>query len=79
MHTIKGSSAMMGFDSLTTVAHKVEDLFYFVREHGIKHEHNEKLIELTFEFTDFVKGEVIKIEEGRELENNTKPFENEIA
>jgi len=28
MHTIKGSSAMMEFDSLATVAHRIEDLFF---------------------------------------------------
>lgn len=28
MHTIKGSSAMMQFNSLMTVSHRVEDLFY---------------------------------------------------
>lgn len=27
MHTIKGSSAMMGYDSLTKLTHSVEDVF----------------------------------------------------
>lgn len=29
MHTIKGSSAMMMFDNISSLAHTVEDLFYF--------------------------------------------------
>ena len=32
MHTFKGSSAMMEFNSLMTVAHRVEDLFFIIRE-----------------------------------------------
>ena len=28
MHTIKGSSAMMGFDNLSVLAHKAEDMFF---------------------------------------------------
>ena len=31
MHTIKGSSAMMEFDSLATVAHRIEDMFFIIR------------------------------------------------
>ena len=32
MHTIKGSSAMMEFNALMTVAHRIEDLFFLIRE-----------------------------------------------
>jgi len=35
MHTIKGSSAMMEFSSLMTVAHRIEDLFFVIREKTI--------------------------------------------
>ena len=34
MHTIKGSSAMMEFDSLSTIAHHIEDLFFYIRDKG---------------------------------------------
>ena len=36
MHTIKGSSAMMEFDSLATVAHRIEDLFFIIRENSME-------------------------------------------
>ena len=36
MHTIKGSSAMMEYNSLMTVAHRVEDLFFIVREKSME-------------------------------------------
>ena len=32
MHTIKGSSAMMEYSSLMTIAHRAEDLFAIVRD-----------------------------------------------
>ena len=32
MHTIKGSSGIMMFDNITAIAHKLEDVFYFLRE-----------------------------------------------
>ena len=32
MHTIKGSSAMMEFDTLATVSHRIEDMFFLIRE-----------------------------------------------
>ena len=32
MHTVKGSSAMMEFSGLMTVAHRIEDLFFIIRE-----------------------------------------------
>ena len=36
MHTIKGSSAMMEFDSLMTTSHKLEDLFFLIRDRGVR-------------------------------------------
>ena len=32
MHTIKGSSAMMEFNGISTLAHAVEDVFFIIRE-----------------------------------------------
>ncbi len=79
MHTIKGSSAMMQFNSIMTISHKVEDLFYYIRENGVNHRYNEQLVNLVFKFTDFIKGEITKIEEGQELEENLEAFESEIT
>lgn len=78
MHTIKGSSAMMQFDSIATVTHKMEDLFYFVREHGISSEYNEPLTDLMFKSSDFLKTEVEKIENNEPLITNIGSLEEEI-
>lgn len=51
MHTIKGSSAMMEFGSLASVAHHIEDLFFYIRDKGIDSlspEHKKELFNLMF-------------------------------
>ncbi|MDW5300029.1 MAG: chemotaxis protein CheA [Sedimentibacter sp.] len=78
MHTIKGSSAMMQFNSIMIISHKIEDLFYYIRENGIDYKYNEELVNLVFKFTDFIKAEISKIEEGESLEENLEFFEAEI-
>lgn len=78
MHTIKGSSAMMQFDSVATVTHKMEDLFYYVREHGISVEYNGPLTDLMFKSSDFLKTEVEKIENNEPLITNIGSLEQEI-
>ncbi len=78
MHTIKGSSAMMQFNSIMTISHKLEDLFYYIRENGIKNEFNEELVTLVFKFTDFIKDEIAKIERGESLTEDFSILEKEI-
>ncbi|MCI1954992.1 MAG: chemotaxis protein CheA [Oscillospiraceae bacterium] len=78
MHTIKGSSAMMQFNSLTVIAHKMEDLFSFVREKGVAKEYIEDLIDLMFRSSDFLKAETEKVRGGQPLTTNIGTFEQEI-
>ncbi len=78
MHTIKGSSAMMQFNSLMTISHKVEDLFYFVRENGIDGQYNNELFDLMFKSGDFIKSEVSKVENNEPLTTDIGTFEQEI-
>ncbi len=81
MHTIKGSSAMMEFSSLMTIAHRIEDLFFFVRENGIESlSSNDKseLFNLTFKSTDVLRGEVEKLENNEPLTTNIDNITSEI-
>ncbi|TQI65478.1 chemotaxis protein CheA [Clostridium sp. KNHs216] len=78
MHTIKGSSAMMQFNSLMTISHKAEDLFYYVRENGIDEKHNAELFELMFRSSDFIKDEISKVENNEPLTTDIGTFEQEI-
>lgn len=73
MHTIKGSSAMMEFTSISVIAHKMEDLFFFIRDKGIDSlDATEKrdLFNLLFRSEDNLRSEMSKVENGEPLEEN---------
>ncbi len=64
MHTIKGSSAMMGFDAITALAHAVEDLFSKIREQLPPEAEWAQIFDVVLRAIDFFKGEMEKIESG---------------
>ena len=63
MHTIKGSSAMMGLENMSTLAHSIEDMFYILREEKPVINSIEKLYDLVFAASDLLKAEVDLIQE----------------
>ncbi|NJD01916.1 MAG: chemotaxis protein CheA [Ruminiclostridium sp.] len=64
MHTIKGSAAMMMFDNITSLAHAIEDLFYFIREEKPRDIDCSALSDLILQDVDFLKVEIEKIKNG---------------
>ena len=73
MHTIKGSSAMMEYSSMMTIAHRAEDLFSIIREKGmdiVPESSRPDLFELLFQTIDFFRQEVGRIEDGQPLTDN---------
>lgn len=70
MHTIKGSSAMMMFNAIATLAHTIEDLFFFLREQKPLHVDYSSLSDLILEGVDFIKIEVEKIKNGDNADGN---------
>ncbi|MBO4808595.1 MAG: Hpt domain-containing protein [Lachnospiraceae bacterium] len=64
MHTIKGSSGVMMFDEITAVAHKLEDVFYYLRESKPSNVPHLELVELVLAVTDFISGEMDKLSAG---------------
>lgn len=59
MHTIKSSSAMMGLQELSSMAHKLEDLFAYYRETYGKIEKAEpELYDLLFAASDYIEAEL---------------------
>lgn len=59
MHTIKGSSAMMGLDEIANLAHYVEDMFFIIRENNDAMEaHSDAVFELTLQCSDYFKHEM---------------------
>lgn len=85
MHTIKGSSAMMEFSSLMKIAHKIEDLFFLIRENGVDTfdtvcnaaEHHE-LFDLVFNSIDFMRSEIEKVENAEPLTDNIDSYLEKI-
>lgn len=66
MHTIKGSSGVMMYDNIMKVSHKLEDIFYFLRENIGVDEQHDQLIDIIFQVLDFINGEMDKIREGND-------------
>lgn len=59
MHTIKGSSAMMGAENMATLSHRVEDLFFLIREEPSRLEPRiSHIFDLLFRVSDFLKAEI---------------------
>lgn len=81
MHTIKGSSAMMEFNSISTIAHHIEDVFFYIRDKGIETldpEHKKELFNLMFRSEDYLRSEIEKVEQGVPLSTDIDTFSNEI-
>ncbi|MFC5471732.1 chemotaxis protein CheW [Cohnella suwonensis] len=64
MHTLKGSSAMMGFAGISSLAHLVEDLFACLRDEKPQNVEFASLFDLILDSLDFIKVEVHKIKNG---------------
>lgn len=64
MHTIKGSSGIMMFDNITHVSHKLEDVFYYLRESKPENVPHLELVEHVLEVEDFISNEMDKIRNG---------------
>lgn len=63
MHTIKGSSAMMGLENMSTLGHSIEDMFFVLRENKELAKNISHLYELVFEASDLLKAELEMIQE----------------
>ncbi len=62
MHTIKGSSAMMGMEAMSNLAHHVEDMFFLVRENPkCIGGNSESVFDLVFQSSDSFKREIESI------------------
>ena len=64
MHTIKGSSGIMMFDNITAISHKLEDVFYFLRESHPENVPHVELVAHVLDVADFITNEMDKIREG---------------
>ncbi len=66
MHTIKGSSGIMMFDNIMKLAHKLEDVFFYIRESHPDNVPHLELVEKILAVSDFLREEFDNIKEGGE-------------
>lgn len=78
MHTIKGSSAMMEFDTIAHVSHKLEDLFFVVRDNGINESYFDELLDLVLSVSDFLKDEINKVQQNQALSAGNEILTDQI-
>ncbi len=76
MHTIKGSSAMMGLENMSKLAHAIEDMFYVIREDNPVITSMETLYDIVFNASDLMKAEIELIQED---EYNPTDFSEQIT
>lgn len=70
MHTIKGSSGIMMFDEITAVAHKLEDVFYYLRESHPDNVPHLELVDHVLEVADFITAEMEKLQDGESADGD---------
>jgi len=63
LHTVKGSSAMMNFDSIASLSHALEDLFDYLRGHEARSKDYRHISDLVFSSLDMLRSELGKVQE----------------
>lgn len=71
MHTIKGSSGIMMFENITAVSHKLEDIFYYLRESHPQNVPHLELVDHVLNVADFISNEMQKIQNGESADGDT--------
>lgn len=70
MHTIKGSAAMMMYDGISSIAHAIEDLFFYIRESKPTNLEHATICDIVLSGIDFIKNEIEKIQQDQEPDGN---------
>lgn len=78
MHTIKGSSGIMMYENITKISHKLEDVFYYLRESHPENVPHLELVDHVLNVSDFITGELNKIKEGETPDGDESKIVSEI-
>ena len=70
IHTIKGISAMMMYDEITKISHKLEDVLGCLRESETVQYESADLMEQILKVTNFINDEMNKIANGENADGN---------
>jgi two-component system chemotaxis sensor kinase CheA len=79
-HTIKGSAAMMSFNTISTLAHSVEDVFFILRENpsSLRFVFN-SIFDLVFKASDFFKRELERLQDREYIEGDASEIIAHLA
>lgn len=64
MHTIKGSASMMSFGAVAALAHRIEDLFFFIRDNPDTAYDGPEIADIVLAAVDHIRGELERIKAG---------------
>lgn len=78
MHTIKGSSGVLMYENITKVTHKLEDVFYYLRESHPDDVPHMELVEKVLAVSDFVTGELDKLKSGDTPDGDEKQLVEDL-
>ncbi len=78
MHTIKGSSGVMMFDEITKLSHKLEDVFFYLRESKPENVPHLELVEYVLQVSDFITAEMDKLQNGESADGSSVELVAEI-
>ncbi len=78
MHTIKGSSAIMMYENIAHVSHKLEDLFYYLRESKPDNVPHLELVEHVLSVSDFIESELDKIKSGNDADGSEEAIVEQL-
>lgn len=78
MHTVKGNSMMMLLEDIGKVAHRIEDLFDYLKVVTLEPNVIEKVIDYNFDAIDFFKVELDKLENGLDADGNSEQLVEDI-
>ncbi len=78
MHTIKGSSGVLMYENITKVTHKLEDVFYYLRESHPDDVPHLELVEKVLAVSDFVTGELDKLKNGDTPDGDEKQLVEDL-
>ena len=78
MHSMKGSSATMGFDNIAKLTHGMEDIFAIIRKTGSKNLDSSWLTSMLLICKDFLMEELEKISNGKEPDGDVSELVYEI-
>ncbi len=65
MHTVKGSAAMMGLSDMSEITHKVEDMFFLIRDNPSKMDASNTgdIFDILFQMSDYLRQELGRLQE----------------